>query len=213
MARIALPPPARIPDPLFLVLPARATLVRIFDPDRRDASALTFRENGPRKRFDHHRGEGAERLPADDPERSVYYAAWSDEPAVAFSSSLVEVFGDTGIVESANRLVAMPRLTRTLRLLDLRGRGAMRAGAISAVAKCQYHLSQPWSRHFYESPADYGTVDGLLYLNAHNDEPAVLLYERAAGGLACPSDALIRLDHPSLRPLLLAAMRANSLTF
>lgn len=213
MVRIALPPPARTPDPLFVMLPADATLVRIFDPDRHGAGALTFRRNGPRKRFDHHRGEGPDRLPADDPERAVYYAAWSDKPAEAFSSSLVEVFGDTGIVEPANRLVAMPRLTRTHRLLDLRGRGAMRAGTIAAIAKCQYHLSQPWSRHFYESPADYDVVDGLLYLNAHNDGPAVLFYERAAGGLACPPDALIRLDHPSLRPLLLAVMRANSLTF
>ena len=213
VARIAPPPPARKPGPVFVTLSQGATIVRIFDPDRRGANALTFRHNGPRKRFDHHRGEGSERIPADDPDRAVYYAAWSRKPAEAFSSALVEVFGDTGIVELANRVVAMPCATRSLHLLDLRGRGAVRADTIAAVAKCPYQHSQPWSRYFYDTSTTYSTLDGVLYRNAHNDEPALMLYERAMDGLQCDREAVIRLDHSSLRPLLLEMMRANNLTF
>jgi hypothetical protein len=174
---------------------------------------LTFRFNGPRKRFDHHRGRGPERLPSDDPERGVYYAAWSGDLDEAFSSCLVEVFGDTGIVETGNLIVATPTVTRALRLLELRGRGAMRAGAVAAISKCEHALSQPWSRHFYETPSVFGRIDGLLYANAHNDEPAVLLYERARDALVCPAAAVVRLDHPDLRPQLLHVMRENHLTF
>src|SRR5690606_23706211 len=50
---------------------------------------------------------------------------------------------------------------------------------------CEYRLSQPWSRYFYETPDTYGLIDGLCYLNAHNDEPAILLYERARDALHC----------------------------
>lgn len=174
---------------------------------------MSFRSYGPLRRFDHHRGRGAAREPSVDAERAVYYASWSTNEAEAFSSCLVEVFGDTGIVELANRMVAMPALTRHLRLLDLRGRGAMRAGTIAAVAKCHHSQAQPWSRFFYESTDIYGRVDGLLYRNAHNDEPAVMLYERAVDSLVCPPGAVVRLDHPSLRPLLLSTMLANDLTF
>lgn len=207
------PPPARPPVPVVVDLPAGTRLIRIFDPDRRNTTAISFRWNGPRMRFDHQHGQGLGRVPSDDPERAVYYASWSDSPSEAFSSCLVEVFGDTGIVETANRWIAMPELSRAHRLLDLRGRGAMRAGTNAAAAKCPYHQSQPWSCHFYETLETYGCLDGLFYSNAHNDEPALVLYERAADGLYCPPGALTRLDHPELRPLLLWAMRANNLTF
>lgn len=185
--------------------------MRIFDPARRNATALAFRFNGPRKRFDHHRGNGPDRAPCDDPERGVYYAAWSNLNAEGFSSCLVEVFGDTGIVEPGNFVVAMPVLTRSLRLLELRDQGAMRAGTVAAISKCEHRLSQPWSRHFFENTDDYGIVDGLVYRNAHNDEPAVLLYERAQGALKCPQINIIRLNDPQLRPLLLEIMRTNNL--
>ncbi len=56
----------------------------------------------------------------------MYYAA------LKFSSCLVEVFGDTGVIETGIKRVCRPQLTRALRLLDLRGSGAMNAG-ISAM--------------------------------------------------------------------------------
>jgi hypothetical protein len=207
------PPPTRPVAPVFLDLPAGERLVRIFDPTRRHATALTFRANGPRKRFDHHRGKGPEREPDDDPARAVYYAAWSADPAEALSSCLVEVFGDTGIVVLGDLAVALPTVMRSLRLLDLRGRGAMRAGTVAAIAKCEHRLSQPWSRYFYETEEVFGVLDGLIYRNAHNDEPAVVLYERARSALVCPADGVARLDDPDLRPLLVDIMRRNQLVF
>jgi hypothetical protein len=193
-------------------LPIGTTFVRIFDPTRHNTEALTFRFNGPRARFDHHRGGGPDRIPVDDPERAVYCAAWSEDLSEALSSCLVEVFGDMAIVELGNFHVAMPTVIRSMRLLDLRGRGAMRAGTVAAIAKCDHRQSQPWSRYFYENESGYGAADGLIYYNAHNDEPAVMLYERAHTALVCHDDAIVRLDHPALQPLLDDLMRENQLT-
>jgi hypothetical protein len=207
------PPPDRHISPIFADVPEGSTLVRIFDPTRHNATALTIRANGPRKRFDHHRGAEPERDPCDDPERAVYYAAWSGDILEALSNCVVEVFGDTGIVDPGDLHVAMPVTTRRLHLLDLRGRGAMRAGTVAAIAKCEHRLSQPWSRYFYETTASFGFIDGLIYRNAHNDEPAIMLYERAIGAFECRPDAIVRMDHPALRPLLVDIMRQNNLTF
>src|SRR3982751_2002883 len=44
-----------------------------------DRTALSFRFFGPLRRFDHHRGTGPERDPADDPERGISYAGGSHE--------------------------------------------------------------------------------------------------------------------------------------
>jgi hypothetical protein len=44
-------------------------------------------------------------------------------------------------------------------------------------------LTQAWSCYFYEHPEIYGTVDGLLYLAAHNGGTAVALYERASDAI------------------------------
>src|SRR5688572_14377041 len=109
MVYVGPPPPAHRPDPLVQVLPVGGVLYRIFDPTGYGTTALTFRFNGPRARFDHQRGtshrtspasagmaDGASvsdekllatpRAPADDPDRGVYYAAPS------LSNCLVEVF-------------------------------------------------------------------------------------------------------------------------
>lgn len=199
--------------PHFRDIPGGSRLVRIFDPSRRSATPISFRGYGPLRRFDHHRGTGPEHSPSDDPDRAVYYAAWSQDLSQSLSSCLVEVFGDTGIVEFGEWRVAIPTLARSLRLLDLRSRGAMSAGTVAAVAKCEHWLSQPWSRYFYETTADFDTIDGLLYLNAHNDEPAVMLYERGRGALRCTDDDVVRLDDPQLRPLLTELVRASNLVW
>lgn len=219
MVRLLPPPPARPPDPLFQTLPAGTTLFRLFDPTRHGATAAGFRHYGPLARFDHHRGMGAgpagERLPAQDPERGILYAA------ATLSSCLVEIFGDTGLIAYGNWHVAAPTLTRELLLLDLRGPGAMRAGAVAALAKIpERPPTQQWSRYFYEETATYAApdgrpIDGLLYYNAHNDEEAVALYERAAAVLACLPDRVARLDtrEPTIRAALLEAAERNHLVF
>lgn len=213
MVRIDPPPPGRQPNPVHCHLSAGTQLVRIFDPERRSTQALTFRSHGPHVRFDHHRGDGPARIPCDDPERSVYYASWSNEIGTALESCLVEIFGDTGTVNQGNFHVALPKTSRALILLDLRDNGAMRAGTVAAIAKCDHVFSQTWSRYIYESPAMYTSVDGIVYRNAHNDGPAIVLNERARDGLICHADDILRLDAPRLRALLIAAMVHNNLSF
>jgi hypothetical protein len=128
----------------------------------------------------------------------VYYASFT------LSGCLVEVFGDTRVVEFAEKRVARSLLNRDLRLLDLRENGAMRAGTVAAIAKtAEYALSQEWSRYFYEHAALYSLVDGLWYRNAHNDEEAVALYERCSDALVCRSEDVRRLDDAELRPAVL----------
>ncbi len=206
MVLIDLPPPPRNPNPIFHILPSDTRLFRIFDPSSYGATAISFRDHGPLLRFDHHRGKGEERESSTDTERGIYYAA------PTLSSCLVEMFGDTGVVEMGTNRVAAPILGRDLRLLDLRANGAMRAGTKAAVAKVSDRmLSQAWSRYFYDTLKTFAKVDGLLYLNAHNDEDAVALYERARDALLCPPDRVIRLDDEAIRAAVLEAANDNDL--
>ena len=199
------PPPQRRPNPLFHDLPSGSRLIRLFDPSRHGATATGFRSYGPLLRFDHHRGREDEK-PGDDAERGIYYAA------VILSGCLVEIFGDTGMVDLHRHHVASPILRRDLRLLDLRHNGAMRAGTKAAIAKvADRSLSQAWSRHFYETPEVYSDLDGVVYLNAHNDEEAIALYERASDALECPPERVMRLNDEALRAAVLEAADDNGL--
>jgi hypothetical protein len=180
-------------------------LVRLFDPSRYEATATGFRSYGPLLRFDHHLGN-EDATPGEDAVRRIYYAAKT------LSGCLVEVFGDTGVVVLDHHHVASPILQRGLRLLDLRRNGAMRAGTKAAIAKVSDRsLSQAWSRYFYETPELYGDLDGLIYLNAHNDEEAIALYERAWDALECPTERIMRLDDEALRAAVLEAADDNDL--
>lgn len=171
--------------------------MRLFDPTRFGTQALTFTYNGPRGRFDHHRPPAGRGPTWDDPDRGVYYAAET------LSCCLVEVFGDTRLIDRPHLRVAMPTLTRDLRLLDLRGAAAMRAGTIAALSgEGDRALTQSWSRYFYEEPALL-PCDGLMFRGAHNAEVAFALYERARDGLECPASQVINLSDPLLRPELL----------
>ncbi len=201
MVRITAPPPLHIPSPSFYFLPTDSHIIRIFDPTKHQTTALTFRFYGPLGRFDHHRGSN----PQDDP-RGIYYAA------LTFSGCLVEVFGDTGLIEIGQKCVCFPILTRGLKLLDLRGSGAMKAGSVAALAKtADRSVSQEWSRYFYHEQKIYSEIDGIIYFNAHNDEEAIALYERANNALICPSGRTLRLDRPNLRPAIQKAALDNNL--
>jgi hypothetical protein len=164
-----------------------------------------FRSYGPLLRFDHHRKRDNE-TPGNDLERGIYYAA------TTLSSCLVEIFGDTGVVDLDRHHVALPVLRRDLRLLDLRGNGAMKAGTKAAIAKVtERTISQAWARYFYEKTDVYDHVDGLVYLNAHNDEDAIALYERSADALECPPERIMRLGDEALRAAVLEAADDNDL--
>lgn len=182
MVKILLPPPQDIPNPLLRLLPAGTTLYRIFSPGRHGVAALTFRAFGPMSRFDHHRGrlQSDKRLPAEDGDRRIYYAAFS------LSGCLVECFGDTELILMRDQFLAKPVTTRDLSLLDLQGPGAMRSGANAALAKvADRSISQAWARYFYDHERLYTAVDGLIYTNAHNEEAALALFERAENSLDC----------------------------
>jgi hypothetical protein len=204
---IASPPPGKTPSPLYRTLASGSFLLRIFDPMQYGTRATTFRSYGPINRFDHQRLPPAGNC-AEDPERGISYAG------LTLSCCLVECFGDTGVIEIKGQQVGRIQLTRDLTLLDLRANGAMRAGAVAALAKvADRHLSQAWSRYFYEQTDLYGQIDGISFLNAHNDEEAIALYERAQSALICPDDRILPLAHPSLRPAIQQAALDNHLDF
>lgn len=124
-------------------------------------------------RFDHHRGTGRRER------RGIWYAGLS------FDVAVVEAF-DIGVVEPTTERLARLRPTRDLLLLDLHGRGAMRAGTVAAISAGDHALAQAWSRYWYEHPKTFGELDGLYYPSAHNGQPAVALYERARPALTLP---------------------------
>ncbi len=129
-----------------------------------------------------------------DPNRSVAYAAFT------LSCCLVEIFGATRIIDRADYLASVVRIRRPLRLLDLRGEGAMCAGTVAAVTKTPDRgISQQWSRYFYDYPQVYGAVDGLLSASAYNDEDVITLYERAVDALYYRPNDVLPLDDPASR--------------
>lgn len=206
MVLIASPPPAKTPSPLYRTLASGSFLLRIFDPTQYGTRATTFRYYGPINRFDHQLSPSGNC--AEDPDRGISYAG------LTLSCCLVECFGDTGVIEIKGQQIGRIQLTRDLTLLDLRANGAMRAGSVAALAKvADRHLSQAWSRYFYEQTDLYRQIDGISFLNAHNDEEAFALYERAQSALICPDDRILPLAHPSLRPAIQQAALDNHLDF
>jgi len=194
---IAKPPPRRPPKPVRSTIRAGTEWVRIFNPAW--LGPAQFSGLGPRHRFDHHRVSGSG--PADDPDRRIYYAA-ND-----LKGCVVEVFGDTGVVTVGDLRVALVQLRRDVQLLDLRSNPALAAGSVAALAAtADRPLSQEWARWFYEHPADFGAIDGMAYLNAHNDDPAYALFERAED--AVEAIGHLRLAHNLFRAQLRAIAAA-----
>lgn len=201
MVAVDPPPPPVAPDPLFLVVPKGATILRLYDPLMYGAHALFFRTYGPVSRFDHHRAPYPTK--SEDPDRGIIYGASE------LSSCLVEIFGDSKVVETGTWEVAALTATRPLKLLDLRGPGAMRAGTVSAISKESSRcFSQEWSRFFYDTTFAYTVVDGLVFYNAHNDEEVFAFYERASDAFKFTAADVRPLRHDSLR----AAVRDIAIT-
>ena len=219
MVLILPPPPTVTPRPQYETVEARTALVRIFNPATRyKTQANTYRYFGPLLRFYHqqpltleesakftlkgtasHKGK-------EDPERGITYWGYT------LSCCLVELFGDTKIVEFHDYEVAIAIINKPLLLLDIRGTGAMAAGSVAALGSVADRLvSQAWSRYFYEQTDIYQKVDGILYSNAHNGEKAVALYERSEPII---SNALIQtrpLKDQSIRHLIDAAVAQNNM--
>ena len=137
MVVVHFPPPLRSITPKFVTLDRNDELLRIFDPTKYDATALSFRNYGPVSRFDHHQ----EYLNKIDPERSVIYAA------PTLSCCLVEIFGDGGIIRIEQQQLAFITLKNAFKLLDLRGSAAMAAGTLAAISSItERNISQAWGR-------------------------------------------------------------------
>lgn len=185
VVRIDPPPPRRDTRPIFHTLGTGSRLLRIYQSELFGQTATAFRRHGPLSRFDHHR-KGVD--------CGILYAGFT------LSCCLVECFGETGVIDEEGRRLAFLQTTRRpLLLLELRGRGAMRAGSVAALAStADRHLSQDWSRHFH---ATYPQIDGVIYSSAHNEEAAVALYERAEQDVHCAME--LPLDHSSLRSRIL----------
>lgn len=194
MVYIKAPPPLVPPKPSFQVIPAGESLLRLYDPRNHSAAPLKFRHFGPLRRFDHHTDHSD---PTDDPLRGIIYAGRT------LSSCLVEIFGDSKTIVVGSWEVAILKLKRDLKFLDLRGSNAMTAGTVAAVCKDSNHrFSQEWSRFFYETIFVYGEIDGLIFGNAHNDEDAFAVYERAVDSFEPATTCPLRDE--ALRPEVLA---------
>ena len=197
------PNPIPPESPLFELVLAGTRLYRIFDPKYQN-DPLQFKYWGPTARFDHHRPEGQSLGP--DPDRGVYYAAFN------LADCVVEVFGDTRLIECGDKRAVIAIVERQLRLLDLRGSGAMRVGSVAALTKvADRSISQEWARHLCADALVGSMTVGLLYTNAHNEGHSFMLFERAEGSLSYEHADDIRLDDPRLRATLLDIAKQHNL--
>ena len=189
MVVVLMPPPIGGISPTHVTLKSAEVLIRIFDPTRYGATAISFRNYGPISRFDHHQ-KYSDKI---DPDRSVIYAG------LTLSCCLVEVFGDGGVIAIKPQQVAFLTLTSDIKLLDIRGSGAMGAGSVAAISSVtQRDISQAWGRYFYEHPELYDEIEGLIFSGAHNAEDAIMLYERAKPKIESARIEVLNLNHPDL---------------
>lgn len=185
MVQIKHPPPDSTVTPQHWTLPVDSKLLRLFDPKRHTAQACKFRYYGPLSRFDHQ--ELVNESAAESTDRGIIYAG------ISFSGCIVEVFGDTRVIEVGTWEVAQLQTKRDMQFLELRDGGAMRSGTVSAVMMdSDRAISQLWSKFFYENHYLYSKVDGLAYNNAHNSELALAIYERGSDALECIGQCPLR---------------------
>lgn len=192
VVRIDPPPPSRQSNPILHRLEGGSCLLRIYRPEPYGQPAAGFRRVGPIGRFDHHQHGSS---------YGILYAGHT------LSCCLVECFGDTGVIDVQGRRLGFLQSQRVIELLDLRGAGAMRAGSVAALSSCSERtLSQEWSRYFHST---HKQIDGLIYNNAHNQEAAVALYERAEEALSCLADRPLK--DASLRSRILQAAQEHAM--
>lgn len=211
MVLILPPSPTVTPRPQHETVETQTALVRIFNPaSRYKTQATTYRYFGPLLRFDHHqpltKEEAVKLNGKEDPNRGITYWGFT------LSCCLVELFGDTKIVEFKDYEVAIAIIKQPLLLLDIRDKGAMAAGSVAALGSVADRLvSQAWSRYFYEQIDIYQKVDGILYSNAHNGEKAVALYERSEPIISNAKIQTRPLKDKSIRHLIDAAVAENNM--
>lgn len=97
--------------------------------------------------------------------------------------------------------VAEFRTTRSLRLVDLAGKGLIRMGLDARICTGDYGIAQQWSRAFYEHPDQ---ADGIIYVSRHDPrEKLVALFDRAQPALTlCGQEPFLNYMGESLFVLL-----------
>ena len=195
MAKLPEPPTAtelRGIGPEAMVLPAGTRLYRIYSRGgNHPAGWGRMRHYGPvaTARFDHHSE------PAGVQERGILYAASGGD---AIATCVAEAFQEGRLVDTHrdDPWLACFALAEDVPLLNLTGKWPTRAGASSNVNSGPRPRCRRWSRAVYEAFPD---LRGLFYASSMNGgQPAVALYERAAGPLP-PTPAFNRpLSDPAL---------------
>ena len=127
--------------------------------------------------------------------------------------------GDSKIVEFKDYEVAIAIIKQPLILLDIRDKGAMAAGLVSALGSvADRSISQAWSRYFYDQTEIYQEVHGIVYNNAHNGEKAmpsasfaIALYERSSLIIRSADIQTRLLRDKSIRHLIDACVADNNM--
>jgi hypothetical protein len=202
---LTLPPPVDA-KPRLLRLAPGTRLARIYDPTSHGTRELTFRAYGPVMRFDHH-PPGPDDTAAVHAHVGVWYGSWGSQ---AIRSCGIEFFGGTRRIALRPSRLAVPHTTRTHALVDLRGPAALAAGATAELPKWpDMRMTWAWARHLHGLTIDSRPVDGIAWEGARSSLPCVMLFERAADGLACPASGRCSfpLTQPHVRDQLLTLVR------
>jgi hypothetical protein len=185
--------------PEHRTLRSRSVVARIYSRGGRYPSAWhDFRHVGPvpSARFDHH---------VDGEARGVLYGAG------ALAACVAEMFQGSRVVDRVahDRCLAVFRIVRSVRLLDLTGDWPTRAGARQATASGPRARAQAWACAIYDA---YPAVEGLWYPSSmHGGHPALVLFERAEAAVPNDAEVDVPLSHPGLLPDLVRA--ADSLGY
>ncbi|NOR24478.1 MAG: RES domain-containing protein [Desulforhopalus sp.] len=175
MVKIDTPPPKKERvNTLFYTLPGDTKLLRLFERDSGRPFTTLFRYFGPLHRFDHQKpGSSPNYLPSQNKDRGVLYSAKE------LKTCIVEVFGEDMEVRRNYDIVTITT-DKELKLLDLRGDGAIRAGAVGASANADTQYTQDWARYFYDDPDGYYPgICGIIWASAYNQGENIVFWERA----------------------------------
>jgi hypothetical protein len=179
------PPPLRTIRPRTVHFRSGRTFIKVICNGE---LALAFRYGDEAvSPLDHHSENSSD--------RGCYYCSLLDSEKdddgilLGFKCSLLERFSRVQEIDLANNYqFALIQAESELSLLDLRTDIDLNAAGArpEAIYTDAFHLSQSWSRHFYEQTEQYGKVDGLIYATRDYKDrvlSSVVFYERAGNKL------------------------------
>jgi hypothetical protein len=152
---------------------ARWEWCRVYHQDKYAADGATFRQYGPKARFDHH--NLADPPVVDTSGRRILYVGED------LATSACEIFGAAGVAAICpSYRVSIIAPTTTLAMYDLVAKGtAMAIGALPSLGDGDEprSLTQQWARAIYEDkPAGHG-ITGIHYRSAYNNGESLALWD------------------------------------